>query len=266
MTTVENRTRRKHEPHARTDTRGKPSTTGMYGSSPGLNTATASGAEFIGTFLLVLAIVATATAGTLGMVAVGSPYGSLSMPMVNGLTLAALAVAFGHISGAHLNPAVTLALAVTKRLPWSSVLPYLVAQFAGGVTAALVTWGLFGDAARATANLGATAPAEGVSSWTVFLAEAVVTLLLMMVVIAVIADDRAPAATAPLAVGFALAAAVFIAAPLTGAGVNPARALGPMLVAGQLDAWWAYLLGPIFGAVLAAVTYDGFLKRGQTPR
>lgn len=266
MTDVEDRGKSRQAPHAHTDTSGKPATTGLYGSSPGLNTITAAGAEFIGTFLLVLAIIATATAGTLGMAAVGGAYESLSMPLVNGLTLAALAVAFGHISGAHLNPAVTLALAVTKRLPWSGVLPYIVAQFAGAVAASFVTWGLFGDAARRSANLGATAPAIGVSSWTVLIAEALATLLLMIVVIAATTDNRAPVSTAPLAVGFALAAGVFIAAPLTGAGVNPARALGPMMVAGQMDAWWAYLVGPVVGAVLAALLYDRFLKRAETPQ
>ncbi|NHA68612.1 aquaporin [Phycicoccus sp. CMS6Z-2] len=238
---------------------------GLYGSSPGLNMAAASGAELIGTFLLVLAIASTAVAGTLRDPAVGGAYNSLSMPLVNGLSLAALAVAFGHVSGAHFNPAVTVALAVTKRFPWGSVAPYIGAQMVGGVLAALLTWAMFGSAARSDAGLGATAPADGVSSLTVLLVETVVTFLLMMVVIAATTDERAPGAAAPLAVGFALAAAVFIAAPLTGAGVNPARALGPMLAAGTMTAWWAYLVGPIVGAVLAAVAYDRFVGKATAP-
>lgn len=266
LTAHEDRVTTEVEPRGYMGTSGKPITTGIYGSSSGKNIATAASAEFIGTFLLVLAITATATAGALGMQAVGPAYGSLAMPLVNGLTLAALAVALGHISGAHLNPAVTFSLALTKRIPWASLAPYLVAQFAGAAAAALVTWGFFGQAAREVANVGATVPAVGVSSWTVLLVEAVGTLLLMTVVIATTTDDRAPAASAPLAVGFALAAAVFIAAPLTGAGINPARALGPMMVAGQMGAWWAYLLGPVLGAAFAAVFYDRVLKRGTTPQ
>lgn len=238
---------------------------GLYGSSPGLNVASAATSELVGTFLLVLAITATATAGNEGMQALGTPYSSLSIPLVNGLTLAALAVAFGHTSGAHFNPAVTLALALTKKFPWTAVAPYLAAQFVGAGVAALVTWGIYGAGARSVAHLGATAPAPGVSGFTVLLTEAVVTLFLVIVVMAATTDPRSPAAAAPLAVGFALTAAVFISAPLTGAGVNPARALGPMVVAGTMTDWWAYLAGPVVGATVAAFAYDRFLGRGAAP-
>lgn len=242
-----------------------PAARGLYGSNPGANIAAAAAAEFIGTFLLVLAITATACAGTEGIAAVGASYNSGAMPLVNGLALAALAVGFGHVSGAHFNPAVTLALAVTRRFPWMSVAPYVIAQFAGGVVAALATWAMFGERARTTAHLGATGAAPGVSTTTVFSVEAVITFLLMTVVIAATTDDRAPRAAAPLAVGFALAAGVFIAAPLTGAGVNPARALGPMFVAGATGGWWAFLIGPVVGAVLAAVVYDRFIGKAEAP-
>ncbi|MCO7221830.1 MIP/aquaporin family protein [Klenkia sp. PcliD-1-E] len=244
------------------ETRG----TGLYGSSPGKNIATAAAAELLGTFLLVLAIGATASAGAEGLSPVGPAYGAVGIALVNGLTLAALAVALGHVSGAHLNPAVTLALAVTRRFPWAAAAPYLVAQFAGAVLASLVTWAMYGDAGRASAHLGATAPGDGVSPLTVLLTEAVATMLLVVVVIAATTDERAPAATAPLAVGFALTAAVFISFPLTGAGVNPARALGPMLVSGTLQDWWAYLAGPVIGAVVGALVYDRLIGRAAAPR
>lgn len=238
---------------------------GLYGSRPGLNMVAAASSELVGTFLLVLAITATASAVATGGQVAGNALGSLSIPLVNGFALAALAVTFGATSGAHFNPAVTLALAVTRRFPWSSVLPYLVAQMLGAVLAALATWGAYGSKARSVAALGATKPGPGVSGLDVLLVEALVTFFLMIVVIAATTDTRNPAAAAPFGVGLALASAVFISAPLTGAGVNPARALGPMLVSGQLTDWWAYLLGPVLGALVAAVLHDRFLSRAQSP-
>lgn len=138
-------------------------------------------------------------AGTVGLEAVGTPYTSLSIPLVNGLTLAALAVGTGHVSGAHVNLAVTLALAVTRTFPWVAVGPYVVAQLVGAVLASLTTWAMFGGQARSVAHLGATAAAPGTSTPTVLLVEAVVTFLLMFVVVAATTDDRAPAAAAPSA-------------------------------------------------------------------
>ncbi len=93
--------------------------------------------------------------------------------------------------------------------------------------------------------------------------ELLVTFILVFVVISVAADGRAPAGVAPLAIGFALACGVLIAGPLTGGAVNPARALGPMIVAGQFTAAWAYILGPIVGGVLAALLYDRFTSQGD---
>ena len=105
------------------------------------------------------------------------------------------------------------------------------------------------------ARLAATYPAQGIGDLQAFVVEILITFILVFVVVSVATDSRAPAAIAPIAVGFALAVGVFIAGPVTGGAVNPVRALGPMLVAGDLTSVWLYILGPIIGGVLAALLY-----------
>jgi glycerol uptake facilitator protein/aquaporin Z/aquaporin NIP len=133
------------------------------------------------------------------------------------------------------------------------------------VLGALATWISYGDRARTLGNLGATLPAEGVPVGRAFVVEALVTFVLVLVVVSVATDDRAPSAVAPIAVGFALAAAIFVAGPLTGGAVNPARALGPNLLAGELAPMWLYLVAPTLGGVLAALLYDRVLAPAQPP-
>jgi MIP family channel proteins len=206
-----------------------------------------------------------ATAATLGHSIAGRAADSLAVALAFGLVLAALVSALGHASGAHFNPAVTLGLAATGKFPGRYVPVYLAAQLAGAVLAALAVWALFGAEGRVEAALGAPAPANGATTGRVFLAELLITFLLVFVVIAVATDGRAPAQSAGLAVGFALAAAVLIGGPISGGAANPARALGPMLVAGTFTAAWAYVLAPIVGGVLAAVLYDRFVKQADKP-
>ncbi len=229
------------------------------------NLARAVTAEAAGTFVLVLAITSAAVAAALSRPVAGAPYGSLAVPAAGGLALAIAVASLGHISGAHLNPAVTLGLAINGRFPWAYVPGYVIAQFAGAITAAAVTWGLYGDQARSIARLGATVPAAGVSAGRVLAAEAIVTFVLVLVVVAVATDPRVPRGIAAIAIGAALAVAVVIAGPVSGAGVNPARAIGPMILAGQFPDWWAYLVAPLAGGVLAVALYDRFLRAGRTP-
>ena len=118
-------------------------------------------AEAAGTFVLVLAITSAAVAAALSRPVAGAPYGSLAVPVAGGLALAIAVAGLGHISGAHLNPAVTLGLAASRRFPWAYTPGYVLAQFAGATAAAAVTWGLYGNQARSIARLGATAPAAG---------------------------------------------------------------------------------------------------------
>jgi len=156
-------------------------------------------------------------------------------------------------------------MAAARRFPWNYVPIYIAAQLVGAVVAALATWLTFGGPARSKANLAATYPAQGVGDLQAFVVEILITFILVFVVISVATDERAPAAIAPIAVGFALAVGVFIAGPVTGGAVNPARALGPMVVAGDLTAAWLYILGPIIGGILAALLYDRFLAQTEAP-
>jgi MIP family channel proteins len=244
---------------------GGPPATGLHGHPLEANMARASVAEAIGTFVLVLTILSTVVAATLSRSIAGAPYGSLAVPVAGGLALAIVVAALGHISGAHLNPAVTLGLAVNRRFPWSYVPAYLIAQLGGAVAAALVAWSFYGAKARSEVNLGATYPAVGVTVWRALSAEAVVTFLLVLVVISVATDGRVPAGVAAIAIGSALGAAILISGPITGAGVNPARALGPMIVAGKFTDWWVYIVAPLVGGALATTVYDRFLRLGSTP-
>jgi len=240
----------------------QPRGTGLFGSSTGGNVLRSATAELLGTFVLVLAGGATAVATALTNPPV---YDLLAIVLAFGLALTALVAALGHISGCHLNPAVTLALAVTRKFPWRAVPAYVVAQLAGAVLASLATWGIYSGRGHTVVRFSTTNPAPGVSDGHVFFVEALITFVLVLVVISVATDDRVPTAAAPLAVGAALAVSIFIAAPVTGGAVNPARAFGPAVVSGNLHALWVYLLAPLVGGVLAAVVYDRLLAPAHTP-
>lgn len=225
----------------------------------------ASVAEVVGSFILVFTGTAAATAALLNRATAGGPYDSLAVVLAFGLALAAVVAALGHVAGAHVNPAVTLGLAVTNNLPWRYVPAYIGAQLLGAILGAIGTWIAYGSEARKVANLAATYPTNGVGDFRALIVEALVTFILVFVVVSVATDDRAPAAVAPIAVGFALAAGIFIAGPITGGALNPVRALGPMLVAGDLTSAWVYIVGPILGGVLAALLYDRFVREATAP-
>lgn len=225
----------------------------------------AGAAEVIGTFFLVYAGTATATAALLGQTIGGSPPNSLAIAFAFGLTLTGMIAAFGHTSGAHFNAAVTLGLAVTGRFPWRFVPTYLAAQLLGAVLGAGATWVTFGSRGRDQASLGATVPASGVSDLRAFAIEALVTFLLVTVVIATAGDERVSPVVAPFAIGFTLVVAVLIGGAITGGAVNPDRALGPALLSLSFGSVWVYIAGPLVGGVLGAVVYDRFVSRTATP-
>ena len=229
------------------------------------NQARAAAAELVGTFFLVYAGTATAAAAALDKSIAGVAPDSLAVALAFGLTLAAVVAALGNVSGAHVNAAVTLGLAVTRRFPWRFVPAYLLAQLAGALLGAGATWITYGAAARSQASLGATLPRPGISDVRSVAVEALITFLLVFVVIATAGDDRVPFAAAAPAIGFALVAAVLIGGPITGGAVNPDRALGPMLLSGHLSGFWIYLLGPLLGGVAAAVIYDRFISHTTPP-
>ena len=239
---------------------------GLYGSQiDASHLVGAAIAELVGTFILVFGGTAVAVGAILSRPTAGPAYDSLAIALAFGLALAAVVAAIGHVSGAHVNPAVTLGMAAAKKFPWKYAPIYIGAQLVGAVLAALATWLTFGGPARSEAKLAGTYPAQGVGDLQAFLVEILITFILVFVVMAVATDDRAPAAIAPIAVGFALAVGVFIAGPVTGGSVNPARSLGPMLVAGDLTSVWLYILGPIIGGVLGALLYDRFMAQSEGP-
>ena len=239
---------------------------GLYGSQlDASHIVGAAIAEFVGTFILIFGGTAVAVGAILSRPTAGAAYDSLAIALAFGLALAVVVAAIGHVSGAHVNPAVTLGMAAAKKFPWNYVPVYIGAQLVGAVLAALATWVTFGGPARSEAKLAATYPAQGVGDLQAFIVEILITFILVFVVMAVATDGRAPAAIAPIAVGFALAVGVFIAGPVTGGSVNPARSLGPMVVAGDLTSFWLYILGPIIGGVLGALLYDRFMAETEAP-
>lgn len=231
----------------------------------GVNMARAAVAELIGTFLLVLIGTGVATAATLGQETAGPAYDSLAIALSFGLVLTALVGALGQTSGCHVNPAVTIALATIGKFPWRYAPAYIAAQLAGAVAAAFALWGAYGQRARDEANLGATAPADGVTDLQTFLIEVLIGFLLVFVIVAVATDPRVPAGTAAVSIGFALTACVLVAGPVSGGAANPARALGPMMVDLDFPSVASYVIGPILGAILGAVVYDKVIAPASAP-
>jgi aquaporin NIP len=210
-------------------------------------------AEAIGAFALVFAgcgaIVTEAQhPGSLGSVGIGLVFGLIVMAMV---------YATGHLSGAHLNPAVTLAFALTRHFPRAEALAYLAAQLAGALIAAgllAVIW------PSQPAALGTTLPT--IASGSAFAYEAVLTAFLMFVIMAVATDTRAVGAAAAIAIGATVGLDALFGGPITGASMNPARSIGPALVSGELHDLWIYIAAPVLGATTGALAYQAI--RGET--
>ena len=172
----------------------------------------------------------------------------------------------GTTSGAHINPAVTVALAVTGRFRWAEVPAYVGAQLIGAVLGAFLIVGVAGTKAATAAGVGLTSTALGVSNGQAVLAEGIGTFLLMFTIMAVAVDRRAPVGWAGFLIGLAVVCEIFVIGPFTGGAVNPARTIGPYLantVSGGTTPWgqlWIYVVGPVVGAVLAAFVYDRLVQ------
>jgi glycerol uptake facilitator protein len=218
--------------------------------------------EALGTGLLILfgpgSVVAALTVGGGEL-----DYAGLGMIALSfGLVVALVIYAFGSTSGCHINPAVTLALAATRRFPWREVGPYVVAQLVGAVFGGLLIVAAFGTASVDVSNVGSVSFGAGVGYPRAILAEALATYLLMLTVMALAVDKRAPAGLAGLMIGLSVTCLVLVFGPLTGAAVNPARAFGPFAASALVggDVPWsqlpAYVIGSVLGALLAAVSYD----------
>lgn len=202
-------------------------------------------AEAIGTFAVVFA-----GAGAIVVDARTHALGHVGVAITFGLVITAMVYAVGHVSGAHLNPAVSFAFALTRRFPWPRALAYGGAQLAGALLAAALLRGSLGS----NASLGATLPSG--SQGQSFVWELVLTFFLMFVVMAVATDARAVGERAALAIGGTVGLDAMVGGPISGASMNPARSAGPALVAGNLHALWLYLLAPLVGAALGAFAYQ----------
>lgn len=203
-------------------------------------------AEFIGTFALILIGAGSAAIGVGGVVGVA---------LAHGLVVLTFAYAYGHISGTHINPAVTVGLWVGKQIDTASAVAYIVVQLLGGIVAGFVLLFLLGSGS----SLGATLLADGVSPLQGFVLETILTFFLVNAVYNTAVSGKA-ADFAPIAIGLTLALSILMGGPLTGASLNPARTLGPAVAGGNFADIWLYMLGPVVGGILAALLYLNLLK------
>jgi MIP family channel proteins len=212
-------------------------------------------AEGLATFALVFAgcgaiVLDAERGGSIGATGVAAAFGLVIMAMI---------YATGHLSGAHINPAVTIAFGASRHFPWRDARVYVPAQLGGAVAGAAllrVVWH------GTPADLGATVPSVGSGSALVY--EAVMTGFLMFVIMAVATDTRAIGAAAAIAIGGTVALDSLFGGGVTGASMNPARSLGPALVAGEWQQFWIYVVGPLVGALAAAWSYE--VVRGPEAR
>jgi len=216
-------------------------------------------AETVGTFWLVF--------GGCGSAVLAAAFpdvgiGLLGVSLAFGLTVLTMAYAIGHVSGCHLNPAVTVGLASGRRFPWSEVIPYIVAQVIGAVIAAAVLYVIasgkegFSLAGGFASNGYAEHSPGGYTMVAALVAEAVLTFMFLMIILGA-TDSRAPAGFAPIAIGLALTLIHLISIPVTNTSVNPARSTGPALFVGgwALSQLWLFWVAPLVGGLLAGIVY-----------
>lgn len=211
--------------------------------------------EIWGTFLLVLVAAGGAVVGTLsnGRVSLGM------MVVAPGLMVMAIIYFMGPVSGAHLNPAVTLAFAVRRNFPWKRVPGYIIGQLIGGICAAGLLRAMFGTLGA----LGATLPGHGVSSGKALAMEVVLTAGLVNTILGTASGARNIGTNGAIAVGGYIALAGLWSAPVSGASMNPVRSLAPDLVRGDLSTTWIYIVGPVAGAMIGVV-FEWILKGKPT--
>ena len=202
-------------------------------------------AEAIGTFVLV-----AVGPGAVMVSASTQAFGHTGIALAFGLVITLVVAATGHLSGAHINPAVTIAFWSVRRFPGRDVLPYVVAQCIGATAAAFALRWVLGS----VGGLGATVPA--LSLGRAFAVEFGYSGILAFVIMGVATDERAPAGVAPFAIGATVFAGALVTGPLTGGSFNPARSLGPALAGGGWTAHWLYWAAPVFGMVAAMHLYE----------
>ena len=214
---------------------------------PSLDLWRRAGAEGLAAFALVFAgcgaIVADSVSdGALGAVGVSLVFGLIVMVMI---------YATGHLSGAHINPAVTVAFTLTRHFSTRDAAAYVTAQLLGAALGAFALLAVWPDQ---PASLGATVPSVGVGS--AFVYEVVLSAFLMFVIISVATDTRAVGPAAAIAIGGTVALDALFGGPVTGASMNPARSFGPALASGEWTDFWVYVAGPLVGAAIGGLAYQ----------
>lgn len=214
----------------------------------------AHAAEYLGTLVLVFVGCGAIAVGTLD---------ALGVALAFGLVIAVLVLVLGPVSGAHLNPAVSVALAAIGLVRWTRAATYALAQAGGAITGALLLRLALGP----SAPLGVTAPAPSLGIGPALVFEVALTFVLVLVIAAVVTAPGGVPLIAPVAIGGAVALGSLVGGPVSGAAMNPARALGPALVAGRPEDLWLYAVGPLAGALLAALVHGTLVRaHARQPR
>lgn len=211
--------------------------------------------ELLGTFALVLVAAGGGILHAQGKISLASAV------VAPGLMVMAIILFMGAISGAHLNPAVSLAFALRGDFPWKRVPGYIIIQLVGATLACLFLLAVFGN----VEHLGATLPGAGYQDWQAFLMEVVLTALLVSVILGTASAAQNVGAIAALGVGGYIALAGLWSAPVSGTSMNPARSFGPALVSGDFTAYWVYVAGPLAGACIAVGCAIILRGRGGDP-
>jgi glycerol uptake facilitator protein len=226
--------------------------------------------ELVGTFLLVFFGTGSAVGAALivhqympsgAIGALGGFSEWLAVSWGFGITAIAVIYVFAKVSGAHINPAVTIGLLITKNLSLKDSIAYIIAQFIGAIIASLCVFIIFANPGVTIGVLGANMPAAGVSYWQAMFAELIGTFFLVLVVMGVAVDKRADPGVSGLSIGLTIGIALTFLGPITGGCINPARGFSPILIdflAGGANLWAYYpifLIGPILGGIIAALVY-----------
>ena len=202
-------------------------------------------AEFLGTFFLIFF-----GCGSMVLAELIPSYNSSFIPIIWGGAVMIMIYAVGHISGAHFNPAVTIAFWIGKRFPGKRVAGYLASQLVGAFMASLVHLAIWGGEHK----FGMTIPTISITG--AILVEFILSFALMFVIMSVATDSRAVGELAGIAIGATVGLCAFVGGPLTNASMNPARSIGPAILARDFSLLWLYILIPILGAVIGAITYE----------
>ncbi len=213
-------------------------------------------AELIGTFALTFIGAGSIASGQNNLVGIALAHGIAIMTMI---------YALGHISGVHINPAITLSLLAGGKIKLPDAVAYIIAQLIGAILAGFALLYIYPDPSKA-AFLGTPTLGPNVSTLTAIFVESIMTFFLVLAVWGAAVDGRTAGPAVGLAIGMVVTMDILMGGPLTGAAMNPARALGPALASGHLNDWYVYWVGPIIGALIAGLLYNRvFLNAKRSP-